>query len=287
MRDHRMEFRVVLMCRALRVSRSGYYAWLNRGQSKRSRLNDELLREIRRVHMQSRRTYGSPRITDELRAQGHICNEKRVARLMHEAGIRSKTARKFRVTTDSKHKYPVADNLLNRNFRVDCADRVWLSDITYIWTSEGWLYLAGIMDLYSRRIVGCAMSSRINADLALKALGQALGRRHPQERLVHHSDQGKQYASDDYRKLLTERGLIASTSRKGDCWDNAPMESFWGTLKQELVHHEHFLTKEEAKLKIFEYIEVFYNGQRRHSSLGSLSPAEFERLASSNKQVLY
>jgi putative transposase len=286
-RDHREEFRVVLMCRVLQVSRSGYYAWLERGQSARARSNEELLREIRRVHVQSRRTYGSPRITDELRALGHVCNEKRVARLMRRAGIRPKTVKKFRVTTDSKHKYPVADNLLNRDFRADRADQVWLSDITYIWTSEGWLYLAGIMDLYSRRIVGCAMSSRINADLALKALGQALGRRHPRERLIHHSDQGRQYASDDYRKLLTEHGLISSMSRKGDCWDNAPMESFWGTLKQELVYHVHFLTKEEAKLKIFEYIEVFYNGQRRHSSLGSLSPAEFERLTSPNKHVLY
>jgi len=274
------------MCRVLEVSRSGYYAWLNRGRSERSRRNENLLSEIRQAHLRSRRIYGSPRITDELRDLGHICNEKRVARLMRQAGIRAKTARKFRVTTDSRHKYPVSDNLLNRDFSADHADQVWLTDITYIWTSEGWLYLAAVMDLYSRRIVGCAMSSRIDAKLTIKALRQALDRRHPPEKLLHHSDRGKQYASGDYRNLMKDHGLISSMSRKGDCWDNAPMESFWGTLKQELIHHERFLTREEAGLKIFEYIEVFYNCRRRHSSLGSKSPAEFERSADRTKQVL-
>ena len=274
------------MCRVLEISRSGYYAWLNRGRSKRSRRNEDLLSEIRQAHLRSRHTYGSPRITDELRALGHVCNEKRVARLMREAGIRSKTARKFRVTTDSRHKHPVSDNLLNRDFRADHADKVWLTDITYIWTSEGWLYLAAVLDLYSRRIVGYAMSSRIDAELTVKALRQALDRRHPPERLLHHSDRGKQYASGDYRKLMKDHGLISSMSRKADCWDNAPMESFWGTLKQELIYHERFFTREDAKRKIFEYIEVFYNCRRRHSSLGSLSPAEFERSADLAKQVL-
>lgn len=274
------------MCRVLKVSRSGYYAWLSRPESERGRRNGELLKRIRQAHLRSRRTYGSPRVTDELRAMGIVCNEKRVARLMREAGIRAKTVRRFRVTTDSRHKFAVAPNFLNRDFSADRADRVWLSDITYIWTSEGWLYLAGVLDMYSRRIVGCAMSSRIDAELTLTALRQALGRRRPQADLIHHSDQGRQYAADNYQKLLTEHGLISSMSRKGDCWDNAPMESFWGTLKQELIYHERFLTKEEARLKIFEYIEVFYNCYRRHSSLGSISPDEYERLALSTEMSL-
>jgi transposase InsO family protein len=235
-----------------------------------------LLEQIRQVYRRSRRNYGSPRVTDELREWGVVCNEKRVARLMRLNGIRSKTARKFRVTTDSKHNLPVAPNRLQRQFTVTRPDAVWLSDITYVWTREGWLYLAGVLDLYSRRIVGCAMSHRVDGDLTLTALRQALGRRWPQPGLLHHSDQGKQYAARDYQQLLRDHGMIGSMSRTGDCWDNAPMESFWGTLKRELVHHERFATRTEAKTKIFEYIEVFYNRQRRHSALGSLSPVEYE-----------
>ncbi len=279
MRDHSSQFRITLMSRVLRVSRSGYYAWLVRPESARSVVNRQLLPLIRQAYLKSRRNYGSPRVTDELHDQGHVCNEKRVARLMRLHGIWPKTVKKFKATTDSKHNLPVAPNLLGRNFTAAGPNRVWLADITYIPTTEGWLYLAGVLDLYSRRVVGCAMSPRINGELTLSALGQALARYRPDPGLIHHSDQGKQYAAGDYQKLLRQHQAITSMSRKGDCWDNAPMESFWGTLKQELVHHENFVTREEAKAKTFEYIEVFYNGQRRHSSLGSVSPATYESAA--------
>ena len=269
------------MCRVLGVSRSGYYAWLVRPESERSRRNQSLLSEICLVHHRSRRSYGSPRVTDDLRVSGLCCSEHRVARLMRQHGIRAKTVRKFRVTTNSKHAFPVAPNLLDRQFAVSRPNAVWVSDITYIWTTEGWLYLAGVMDLYSRRIVGWAMSHRIDGELTLAALRQALTQRQPSVGLVHHSDRGKQYAARDYQTLLREHGVVCSMSRKGDCWDNAPMESFFGTLKQELVYQEHFVTRDDAKAKIFEYIEVFYNRQRRHSSVGSRSPVEFERGAHS------
>jgi putative transposase len=277
-REHRVEFRVWLMCRVLGVSRSGYYAWLVRPESERSCRNRTLLSEIRMVYHRSRRTYGSPRVTEELRASGLWCGEHRVARLMRRHGIKAKTVRKFRVTTNSKHAFPVAPNLLARQFTVSRPNAVWVSDITYTWTTEGWLYLAGVMDLYSRRIVGWAMSHRIDGELTLAALRQALTQRRPSAGLVHHSDRGKQYAASDYQKLLRDHGAIGSMSRKGDCWDNAPMESFFGTLKQELVYQEQFVTRDEAKAKVFEYIEVFYNRQRRHSLAGSHSPVEFERL---------
>lgn len=272
-----------LMCRVLQVSRSGYYAWLSRPGSYRSWVNRQLVSQIRLVHERSRRLYGSPRVTDELRDQGYVCNEKRVARLMRLHGIRAKTARKFRVTTDSKHSYPVAPNRLDRRFTVDRPNAVWVSDITYIWTSEGWLYLAGVLDLYSRQVVGWSMSRRVDGELTLSALRQAIARRHPDPGLLHHSDQGKQYAAGEYRKLLSEHGITASMSRTGDCWDNAVMESFFGTLKTEMVFFEKFSNRKEAKTKIFEYIEVYYNRQRRHSTLGSLSPAEFERRNGSEK----
>ena len=277
MRDHRQEFRVLVMGRVLGLSRSGYYAWLKRPESERSRRNRSLVSQIRRVHQRSRRTYGSPRVTDALREEGLPCSRHRVARLMRQEGIRAKTVRKFRATTDSKHHLPVAPNRLNREFAVSRPNVVWVSDITYIPTLEGWLYLAGVMDLYSRRLVGWAMSPRVDGELTLTALRQALGQRRPPAGLLHHSDQGRQYAAGDYQDLLRNYGLVGSMSRKGDCWDNVPMESFFGTLKQELVHHERFTTRDEAKAKIFEYIEMFYNRQRRHSSLGSQSPAEFER----------
>jgi transposase InsO family protein len=200
---------------------------------------------------------------------------------MRRHGIKAKTVRKFRVTTNSKHAFPVAPNLLARQFTVSRPNAVWVSDITYIWTAEGWLYLAGVMDLYSRRIVGWAMSPRIDGALTLAALRQALTQRQPSAGLVHHSDRGKQYAASDYQKLLRDHRAVCSMSRKGDCWDNAAMESFFGTLKQELVYQEQFTTRDMATAKIFEYIEVFYNRQRRHSSAGSRSPVEFERLTQS------
>ncbi len=277
-RDHRYEFRVWLMCRVLSVSRSGYYAWLGRPESERSHADRCLVSQIRLAHQRSRRSYGSPRITDELIAAGTPCGRHRVARLMRVHGIKAKTVKRFRVTTDSKHRFPVAPNLLNRAFTTTRPNQVWLADITYISTTEGWLYLAVVLDLYSRRIVGWAMSDRINGALTLTALRQALANRQPSPGLIHHSDRGKQYAAGDYQKLLRDHGAICSMSRKGDCWDNAPCESFFGTLKQELVYQERFDTRDEAKAKIFEYIEVFYNRQRRHSAAGSHSPVEFERL---------
>ena len=278
MREHHRAFQVSLMCRTLAVSKSGYYGWRVRAESMRSYQNRQLLVQIHQVYLESRRTYGSPRITDELRDLGLVCSEKRIARLMRVNDIRAKMARKFRVTTNSNHHLPVASNLLNRQFVAAGPNLVWLSDITYVWTREGWLYLAGVIDLYSRRVVGYAMGSRLDEELTLGALHQALVQRQPEPGLLHHSDQGKQYAASNYQQLLSDHRLIGSMSRKGNCWDNAPMESFWATLKTELIYHERFITKEEAQAKIFEYIEVFYNRKRRHSSLGSKSPAEFEMI---------
>ena len=252
---------------------------MNRSESNRSKQNSRLLSEIRIVHDRSRKTYGSPRVTVELNESGIVYSVNRVGRLVRKAGIRARTKRKYRVTTNSKHSYPVALNLLNREFTVERPNAVWLSDITYIWTSEGFLYLAGVVDLYSRLVVGWSMGARITSELTLDALNQALGRRQPEPGLLHHSDRGSQYASDDYQSLLEDHRMICSMSRKGDCWDNAPMESFFATLKKELICDEQFVTREEAKAKIFEYIEMFYNRERRHSSLGYQSPANFERLA--------
>ena len=275
--SHRSSLKVMKMCQAFKVSKSGYYGWCSRSPSRRSVANMNLLSHILIVFNQNRQSYGSPRVTDELNASGINCGVNRVARLMKDNGIRAKQSRKFKVTTISKHNCPVAPNLLNRQFEIDCPNKVWVSDITYIWTSEGWLYLAGVLDLYSRRIVGWSMSHRITEQLTLDALNQAVTHRQPPKGLLHHSDQGKQYASKNYQKLLKNQRMICSMSRKGDCWDNAVMESFFGTLKTELIYHEKFITREDAKLTIFDYIEMFYNCKRRHSSLSSKSPVEFER----------
>ena len=273
---HRREFEIGIMCRVLRVSLSGYYAWRTRGESRRSRKNRGLLVEIRAVHAESKMRYGSPRIHGELRARGRECNEKRVARLMREDGLRSRRSRKFKATTDSKHSFPVAPNLLNREFEVSGPDEVWVSDITYIATREGWLYLAIVLDLFSRRIVGWSMSHRMTRALALNALSAAISSRNPEPGLLHHSDRGSQYASGDYRKLLDRHKMVCSMSRKGDCWDNAVAESFFSSYKVELVYEEDFETREEARAKTFEYIEAFYNSTRRHSTIGYLSPVEYE-----------
>ncbi len=267
------------MCQVLEVSVSGFYAWWRRPESQRAQANRALLSEIRMAHQRSRKTYGSPRMTAELKASGYACSENRVARLMRTSDVRAVGKRKYRVTTRSQHAYPVADNLLDRNFTVDRPNAVWLSDITYVWTSEGWLYLAGIMDLYSRKVVGWAMDRRLDAALTLSALRQAISRREVRPELIHHSDRGGQYAAAEYQKLLTATRMIGSMSRKGDCWDNAPMESFFATLKTELVYRVKFRTREEAKRRIFEFIEIFYNRQRRHSSLGDQSPLDFEKTA--------
>jgi len=277
--DHRQEFEITAMCRVLQVSRSGYYAWRKRPVSEREMANQKLTAQIKEIHQDSRQTYGSPRIHAELASQGVKCGHNRVARLMGQAELRAKQKRKFKVTTtDSAHDYPVAPNLLNQDFQAGRPNETWLADITYIATAEGWLYLAVVMDLYSRRIVGWAMDDSLERWLPLAALQMALETRQPPPGLLHHSDRGSQYASDDYQAVLTKYQMQGSMSRAGNCYDNAPLESFFGTLKTELVHHRHYATRAEAKTDIFEYIEVFYNRYRRHSALDNLCPAVFEKL---------
>ncbi len=222
--------------------------------------------------------YGSPRLERELRARGVMVNGKRVARLMREAGLRAKGKRRFKATTQSKHRYPVAPNLLERRFAVKSANRLWVSDITYVWTGEGWLYVAIVLDAWSRKVVGWSWSVSLEADFAVKALEMAVGQRHPAAGWMHHSDQGVQYACKEYQKVLGQANAVCSMSRKGDCWDNALAESFFGTLKKELIHGEKFKTRQQAVGTIFEYIEVFYNRHRRHSKLGYISPVEFEQI---------
>jgi transposase InsO family protein len=264
------------LCKVLGVTRSGFYAWQQRDPSEQAIDDQKLALEIAAIHKASGETYGSPRIHAELRAKGLHVSRKRVARLMRELGIKSRRKRRFKATTDSGHKLPVADNVLDRKFDVDAPDVAWVTDITYVWTDEGWLYLAAILDLFSRRVVGHAMSERIDRALVLEALRDAVGRRVPDVGLLHHSDRGSQYASSDYQDALSERGITCSMSRKGNCWDNAVAESFFATLKTECIYVRRFATRAEAREAIFHFIEVFYNGQRRHSTLGFVSPMEFE-----------
>jgi transposase InsO family protein len=272
-------FSIALMCEVLGVSRSGFYAWARRPKAKRDIDDERLSVHVVAAHHASRGTYGSPRVHAELRAQGHQIGRKRVERLMRENRLKARTKRRFRATTDSKHGLPVAPNLLGRDFNTRAPDVVWVTDITYIWTAEGWLYLAAILDLYSRRVVGWAMSEQLTRQLALDALDMALVHRRPSAGLVHHSDRGCQYASHDYQRELGRRGLICSMSRKGDCWDNAVAESFFATLKVELVYRTEFATRTSARTAVFDYIETFYNRRRRHSSLGYVSPIDFENQA--------
>jgi transposase InsO family protein len=276
--EHLIEaFPVGISCDVLQVSRSGYYAWLRRPQSARARRREALAMKIAAVHEQNRRVYGSPRVCQALKAQGERCCENTVADIMHERQIRAKRKRKFVPrTTDSAHQQPVADNVLDRQFDAALPDQKWAVDITYIPTDEGWLYLAGVIDLCSRRIVGWSMADHLRVELVSDALQMAIARRRPGEGLLHHSDRGVQYASEDYMHLLQSHKMESSMSGKGDCWDNAVMESFWSTLKTELVNHERYATRAQARASIFEYIEVFYNRQRLHSSLGYLSPETFE-----------
>ena len=267
------------MCRVLGVVRSGYYRWRKAPVGKRKMADMILSEHIKDIFKQSRETYGSYRIHAELVDDGLRCGRKRVARLVRQNNLIPKAARRFKVTTtDSKHNLPVAPNVLNQNFTAEGPDRVWLSDITYVPTTEGWLYLAAVMDLYSRRIVGWAMSDSLHRQLVIEALHMALATRQPLPGLLHHSDQGSQYASDEYQALLTQYQMVGSMSRKGNCYDNAPMESFFGTFKIEGVFDQNYVTRNEAKLDIFEYIEVFYNQQRRHSALGYKSPANYEAM---------
>lgn len=276
-RKHMETFEVGVMCDVLEVSRSGYYAWLRRPPSARSQETARRTEMVRQIHAESRGTYGAPRVHAAMQARGETCGKNQVARIMRCNGLSSKRKRRFRATTNSKHKLPVAPNLLEQDFSASAPNSVWLADITYIPTEEGWLYLATEKDLFSRRIVGYAMSDSVGAQLAVDALRMALGRRNPPPGLIHHSDRGVQYASRGFQQLLGEHGIRCSMSGKGNCYDNAPMESFFGTLKNEMVHHEHFATRAAARLAIFEYIETFYNPERLHSSLHYQSPVEFER----------
>jgi putative transposase len=277
--DYQAEFEITVMCRVLGVSRSGYYAWCQRPVSPRKMADDLLLEQIKQTHQHSRQTYGSPRVHAELVAQGLRCGRNRVARLMRLYGLSATQKRHFKVkTTDSDHNQPVAPNLLAQAFEAQQPDQKWLADITFILTAEGWLYLAVVLDLYSRRIVGWAMSDSLGRQLVITALQMALLARQPPPGLLHHSDRGSQYASDDYQAVLTQYQLRCSMSRTGNCYDNAPMESFFGTLKTELIHRRHYATRAEARTDIFEFIEVFYNRFRRHSALGYLSPANYEQL---------
>jgi putative transposase len=275
---HRSQYPVRFMCRVLEVSPSGYYAWCKRRPSRRQQENQKLLEKIRLVHAQSRRTYGSPRVHAELKAQGIACGRHRVERLMHKHQIQAKQVKRRVRTTWSGHGQPVAPNLLERNFQAAQPNQKWVSDLTYIPTAEGWLYLATVMDLYSRRIIGWSMDSRMTCELVCRALEMALLSRKPKQTLVHHSDRGSQYASRDYRQLLERHGVQASMSGTGNCYDNAAMESFFGTLKTELIYHCLYSSRTEARSDIFAYIEGFYNRQRRHSSLDFQSPEDFERL---------
>jgi transposase InsO family protein len=269
-----------VLCQLLEVSRSGFYAWnksQKRGPAPRLKRRAEFARKIKAVHQQSRQTYGSPRVYQQLKAQGESVCENTVAKVMKDNGIRSIVGKRFRVrTTDSAHAHPIAANLLERSFQQELSDQAWAADITYVPTLEGWLYLAAVIDLCSRKIVGWAMADHLRAELCCEALDMALKRRSPQEGLIHHSDRGVQYACGDYRRLLQEHGIACSMSAAGDCYDNAVMESFFKTLKSELVYQQEYQTREQARRSIFEYIEVFYNRKRLHSSLGYVSPVEFE-----------
>jgi len=270
---------VVILCRVLKVSRSGYYSWATRGPSRREQANAALLAKVRAIHKQSRSTYGSPRIFEALRAQGMKVSENRIARLMRTNEIRSCHRRVYRVTTNSKHSHPIAPNLVNRCFTASAPDQIWAGDITYIPTDEGWLYLAVILDLFSRRVIGWSMGERLHGKLTEAALELALSRRQTTAQLLHHSDRGVQYAAKSYQDKLSAFDITCSMSRKGDCWDNAVAESFFKTLKVECVDRFRFRTREEARRVIFDYIEVFYNRQRLHSYLGYRSPVDYEAMA--------
>jgi putative transposase len=258
---------VALMCRQLSVSRSGYYRWKTREPSQRQKEDIRLKVAIKASHEQSRGTYGSPRIVDDLKEQGFDVSRRRVARLMAEEGITGTPKKPFKRTTDSKHSEAIADNTLDRNFNVDAPDTAWATDITYVRTWDGWMYLAVVVDLFSRRVIGWATATHMRTKLVMKALDMALGRRLPEPGLLHHSDRGSQYASRDYRKALDDRGIVCSMSRRGDCWDNAVVESFFATLKKELIHRKPWPTARAAREAIVEYIEVFYNRKRKHSTL--------------------
>jgi putative transposase len=277
MKAKRFRYDVGMMCHILQVSKSGYYKWLNRKPSRRAQEEGRLEVEIKAAHRRTRETYGPERLQHELKEHGVKVGICRIRRIRKKLGIWCKQKRKFKATTDSKHGLPVAENLLNQQFEATRPKEVWLSDITYIPTEEGWLYLAGHQDLFTGEIVGYAMGSRITKNLVIQSLFKAVAAKRPGPGLIHHSDRGVQYCAYEYRRLLDQFKMKASMSRKGDCYDNAPMESFWGKLKTELVHHTRYKTRKQGIREITEHIEVFYNRQRRQARLGYLSPAVYER----------
>ncbi len=266
------------MCQVLGVSKSGYYEWRDRPVSDQSKRKQKLTAQIKRIFIASKKRYGSPKITQVLRNEGVPVSPKTVSRIMKENGLRSKTMKKYKATTNSKHSHPVYPNLLNQDFRADKPGQVWVSDITYIWTREGWLYLATIMDLFSRRIIGWAMSHRMTKELTLTALRRAINQQTPQKGLIHHSDRGSQYAAKEYQALLRKHHITTSMSRKGNCYDNACIESFHSVIKKELIFHEDYQSREEAKRSIFSYIMTFYNSKRIHSTIGYMSPMAYEKM---------
>jgi len=277
-RDYRSEFPVKKMCQMLKVSRSGFYAWDGKGESKRQMENGELQGKIEEIFKKSRELYGSPRIHAELRAQGYACSVNRVARLMRGKFV-AKTVKMFRTTTNSNHDYRPAPDLVNQNFVAPAPNSIWTSDITYIRTLEGWLYLAVVLDVYSRKVVGWSMSDRLTKEIVITAVSNAIIRRNIAGDVIFHSDQGVQYACDVFRNFLKRNNITQSMSRKGICYDNAITESFFHTLKTEHVYFCHYSTREEARRSLFDYIEIYYNRERRHSSIGYMSPDQFEKMA--------
>jgi transposase InsO family protein len=279
--EHRDQWPIEVQCQVLRVSRSGYYAWRKRPVSPQAQRRAQLTERIREIHVRPHHdVYGSPRVHQDLVARGYACNRKTVAKCMKQAGIKASTVRKYRVvTTDSNHQLPVAGNIVDRDFSPAKKHQTWTADITYIPTMAGWLYLAVVIDLFSRKIVGWSMSEHIDSRLVVDALEMAIQRELPGEGLIVHSDRGSQYASEHYQTLLKKHNITCSMSRQGNCWDNAPTESFFATMKKELVHQQRYETRDDARQSLFEYIECFYNRVRLHSSLGYQSPSQFEQAA--------
>lgn len=283
----RNQYPVTMMCRVLKVCKSGYYAWRVRPESERAQRDRELTRVIRRIHAESKQVYGRPKVTAELKAEGYRCGERKVGRLMRLAGLRGCPQRRFKVTTQSDPSHPVAPNLLQQDFTAKGVNQRWAADITYISTQRGWLYLAVVMDLYSRRIVGWSMDRWISRHLAMDALSMAIDQRRPEGGLIHHSDRGSQYTSDDFRDALEMHGIECSMSARGNCYDNAVVESFFGLLKRERVNRVRYRNRDEGKADIFEYIECFYNRKRRHGYLGNISPAAFEEMTAGRYETVY
>jgi putative transposase len=276
----RVNFSIQLMCRHLEVSRSGYRAWAKRPESRRSRADKILEVEVKAIFKENKARYGVRRVEKEMRARGHRLGKNRVARLMRQAGLCARKKPRFVRTTDSNHNRPIAPNILDRDFSPPEPQTKWAGDITYVWTAEGWVYLSVLLDLFSRKVVGWSVSRSIDTPLVLAALNSALYGRKDVTGLLHHSDRGSQYASHDYQRLLSERGIVCSMSRKGNCWDNSVVESFFATLKKELIYTQNWANGEQLKTALFEFLEVYYNRKRRHSSLGYLSPAAFEESVS-------